>query len=147
MTCARCAEFHCHPTFWRINECRESLLFDVCGPTSDDANVCTASASCGRIMLGSDVVVNRSVIGEDRPISHHSCAYNKNLFPPNFRLTFINSLRTSPPDLCFRKAHFGVELYLHSGAFRFGSAKWLVYTDFIASNSFLCKCLNTFACY
>ena len=29
MTCAHCAEFHCHPTFWRINECRESLLFDV----------------------------------------------------------------------------------------------------------------------
>ena len=21
----------CHPTFWRINECRESLLFDVYG--------------------------------------------------------------------------------------------------------------------
>ena len=33
MTCAHCAEFHCHPTFWRINECRESLLFDVYGPS------------------------------------------------------------------------------------------------------------------
>ena len=35
MTCAHCAEFYCHPTFWRINECWESLLFDVYGlPTS-----------------------------------------------------------------------------------------------------------------
>ena len=34
MTYAHCAEFHCHPTFWRINECRESLLFDVYGKTA-----------------------------------------------------------------------------------------------------------------
>ena len=39
MTYAHCAEFHCHPTFWRINECRESLLFDVYALTAYLSNL------------------------------------------------------------------------------------------------------------